>query len=263
MTEDEQPRRNGAQMTGTVYDRHAAFFLDFTDRSLARDGGVNLVFSALIACLAQRLQGARVCDLCCGEGYVSRRLNDHGAREVVGVDLSPTLIEAARQRAPTPGLSYVVDDAQSLGSFADGAFDVVVSQMAMMDVADDRALFAAVRRVLAPGAPFVFSLLHPCFEAPFHVPEAPPHLLDDDGRPLGRVVRRYESEGLWDSGGEGMRGRMGAYHRKLSTYINDLIASGFAVERLDELPPDPDASKGGLFSEIPTYLVVAAHAIPA
>jgi SAM-dependent methyltransferase len=259
-TKEELARRDGAQTPRTIYDRHAEYFLDFTDRSLAREGGVNLLFSTLMACLGERLQGARVCDLCCGEGYTGRRLIELGAREVVGVDLSPMLIGAARRRARSRGLSYVVDDAQSLGSFADGAFGVVVSQMAMMDVADHRALFEAVRRVLAPGAPFVFSMLHPCFEAPFHVPDAPPFLLDDDERPPGRVVRRYASEGLWNSGGDGMRGRMGAYHRMLSSYVNDLIASGFALERLDEPLGGPDAPTAGLFSEIPTYLVVAAHA---
>lgn len=179
---------------------------------------------------------------------------------MVGVDLSPALIEAAFRRARSPHLSYAVDDAQSLGSFPDGAFDVVVSQMAMMDVADDRKMFAAVRRVIRDGAPFVFSMLHPCFETPFHVPDAPPYLLDDDGQPLGRVVRRYASEGLWNSGGDGMRGRLGAHHRKLSTYINDLIAAGFVLERLDELLAAPSAPSGGITSEIPTYLVVAAHA---
>jgi ubiquinone/menaquinone biosynthesis C-methylase UbiE len=260
-TQEEQAGRGRAQKSETVYDRHAQFFLDFTHRSLASDAGVTLVLSRLIGFLGERLQGARVCDLCCGEGYVGRRLVECGAREVVGVDLSPTLIKTARHRARSPNLSYVVNDAQSLGSFPDGAFDVVVSQMAMMDIADNRRMFAAVRRVIADGAPFVFSMLHPCFETPFHVPGAPRHLLDDDGRPLGRIVRRYASEGLWNSGGDGMRGRMSAYHRKLSTYVNDLIESGFALERLDELPADPGAAQPNEFpAEIPTYLIVAAHA---
>jgi ubiquinone/menaquinone biosynthesis C-methylase UbiE len=260
-TKEGPAKRSGARKSETVYDRHAQFFLDFTDRSLAGSGGVVLVLSKLIERLGERLQGARVCDLCCGEGYVGRRLIERGAREVVGVDLSSTLIEAARQRARSPRLSYVVDDAQTLGSFPDGAFDVVVCQMAMHDVADDRALFASVRRVIAPGAPFVFSMLHPCFEAPFHMPDAPPYLLDDDGQPLGRVVRRYASEGSWHSGGDGMRGRMGAHHRKVSTYVNDLIAGGFAPERLDELLADQsNESTAGFSAEIPVYLVVAAHA---
>ena len=94
---------------------------------------------------------------------------------MVGIDLSAELIEVARRRAGAAGPTYRVDDAQALGSVADGAFDVVVSQLAMMDVADHRKLFATVRRVLVPGGPFVFSVLHPCFEGrPFHIRDAPP-----------------------------------------------------------------------------------------
>jgi hypothetical protein len=49
---------------------------------------------------------------------------------------------------------------------------------------------------------------------------------------------------------------MGSYHRRLSTYLNDLIASGFRLERLEE----PVASGDGLFSEVPIALVVVATA---
>ena len=253
-------------MTVTVYDRNAAFYLAFVDRYLASENGyIKLLLSTLEACLGERLAGARVCDLCCGEGYVGRYLLDRGAGEVVGIDLSSELIDEAKRRAGgASALSYRVDDAQKLESVADSAFDVVVSQLAMMDVADHRRLFAAVRRVLRPGGggTFVFSMLHPCFEGrPFHIRDAPPFLLDDDGRPVAYAVRRYASEGHWDSGGDGVRGHMGAWHRTLSTYINDLLAAGFALERLEEPLAGGDASRTGLFAEVPTVLVVTGRAV--
>ena len=249
-------------MAVAVYDEHAAFYVDFVDRGLASDASyIGLLLSTLVDRLGDRLAGARVCDLCCGEGYVGRHLLARGAREVVGIDASPALIEVARRRAPAAALSYRVDDAQELRSAAAGAFDVVVSQLALMDVADHRRMFAAVRRVLAAGGPFVFSLLHPCFEGrPFHVIDAPPHVLDEAGRPTACLVRRYASEGLWNSGGDGVRGRVGAYHRTISTYINDLLASGFVLERLDEPLAGGDAAGAGLFAEVPTALVVTARA---
>jgi SAM-dependent methyltransferase len=249
-------------MAETVYDKHAGFFLEFVDRGLASESGyVSLLLSRLIACLGDRLANAKVCDLCCGEGYVGRFLMTRGAREVVGIDAASALIDVARRRGTTPELSYRVDDAQVLSSAADGEFDVVVSQMAMMDVADHRKLFAAVRRVLVPDGPFVFSMLHPCFEGrPFHVQDAPPYLMDDAGQPVAFSVRRYASEGFWESGGSGVRGHMGSYHRTISTYVNDLVASGFVLERLEEPLAGADASRAGLFGEVPTALVVAARA---
>jgi ubiquinone/menaquinone biosynthesis C-methylase UbiE len=250
-------------MSGTVYDEHANFYIDFVDRGLAsEDGYVALLLSTLASCLGNRLWGARVCDLCCGEGYVSRYLLAQGAREVVGIDLSSVLIDEAKRRATSAELTYRVDDAQELRSVGDGAFDVVVSQLAMMDVADHRKMFAAVRRVLVAGGPFVFSLLHPCFEGrPFHVTDAPPFVLDEKGTPVAYAVRRYASEGHFQSGGNGVRGRMGSYHRRLSTYVNDLLDTGFVLERLDEPLAGDDASKNGLFAEVPTALVVTARAV--
>ena len=249
-------------MVESVYDRHADFFLAFVDRGLASENGyVNLLLSQLVACLGDHLAGAKVCDLCCGEGYAGRHLMTQGAREVVGIDAAPALIEEAKRRATTPALSYRVDDAQALNSVADGEFDAVICQMAMMDVADHRQLFAAVRRVIVPGGPFVFSLLHPCFEGrPFHVRDAPPFLMDDAGQPLAFSVRRYATEGYWESGGTGVRGHMGSYHRTLSTYVNDLLAGGFVLERLEEPLAGADASRAGLFGEVPTVLVVGARA---
>lgn len=150
-------RCTSEDMTTTVYDKHAEFYVDFIDRGLASESGyTSLLLSILVECLGDRLSDARVCDLCCGEGYLSRYLLTRGAREVVGIDSSSALIEVARHRAPAAELSYRVDDAQMLRSVSDGEFDVVVSQMAMMDVADSRKMFAAVRRVLVTGGPFVF-----------------------------------------------------------------------------------------------------------
>jgi 2-polyprenyl-3-methyl-5-hydroxy-6-metoxy-1,4-benzoquinol methylase len=245
-------------MPETVYDRNASFYLAFVDRGLA-SGNYERGLAILAACLGDRLTNASVCDLCCGEGYLGRWLVAQGAREVIGVDNSTALVAAASARSNSDKLSYLVEDAARLTSLADGRFDVVVSQLAMMDVADHRRLFAAVKRVLAPGGPFVFSMLHPCFMPPCHAADAPPLVVDEEGRPVAVAVRRYATEGHWNSGGDGVRGRMGQYHRTVSTYVNDLIAAGFVIERLEEPLAGDNWSGTGLAGEVPTVLIIAAR----
>ena len=66
----------------------------------------------------------------------------------------------------------------------------------------------------------------------------------------------FVDRSLADKSGTGVRGHMGAYHRTLSTLINDLHASGFVLERLDE----PVVGAKGLFSLVPQTLLVAARA---
>jgi ubiquinone/menaquinone biosynthesis C-methylase UbiE len=240
----------------TVYDKHVQFYLDFVDRNLADEDGLwHVLLSRFEEILRERLKGARVCDIACGEGYLSRFLGQFGPRGVIGIDLSAALIDAARQRSNEANLSYRVDDAQRLRTFSDASVDVAVSQLAIMDIPDHRALFRSVRRVLRAGGVFVFSLLHPCFETPFQAPEESQLLLDANGNPTAFIVRRYAKEGFWQSGGTGVRGHMGAYHRTLSTLLNDLLAAGFHLEKLDE----PVVEGGGLFSQVPQVLLIAAR----
>ena len=243
-------------MNETVYDKHVQFYLDFVDRNLADENGLwHMLLSRFQEILGDRLQGARVCDIACGDGYLSRFLGALGPQEVIGIDLSAALIEIASQRSNRPNLSYRVDDAQHLRTFSDASVDIAVSQLAIMDIPDHRSMFRAVRRVLKAGGIFVFSLLHPCFESPFQAPDESPFLVDENGVAIAYVVRRYASEGFWQSGGTGVRGHMGAYHRKLSTLINDLLAAGFLLKKLEE----PVVEGRGLFSQVPQVLLVAAR----
>ena len=243
-------------MKETIYDKHVQFYIDFVDRNLADESGLwHVLLSRFKEILRDRLKGARICDIACGEGYLSRFLGQFGPQEVIGIDLSDALIDIATQRKNASNLSYRVDDAQYLRTFSDASVDIAVSQLAIMDIPDNRALFKSVRRVLKAGGTFVFSMLHPCFETPFHAPDESPFLVDENGTAIAYVVRRYASEGIWQSGGTGVRGHMGAYHRKLSTLLNDLIAAGFLLERLDE----PVVEGRGLLSQVPQALLVAAR----
>ena len=177
----------------------------------------------------------------------------------MGIDISSALIEIARERTDASNVTFRVEDAQDLSSIEDESIDVAVSQMALMDVPDHRALFAAVHRVLAPGGPFVFSLLHPCFESPYGPDDDPSRFLtDEEGALTANVVRRYATEGHWKSpSDEGVRGSVGSHHRMLSTYINDLLAGGFRLERIEE----PVFDVPGLFSQVPRVMIVAATSV--
>jgi ubiquinone/menaquinone biosynthesis C-methylase UbiE len=71
---------------------------------------------------------------------------------LTGVDLSPVMLAAARQRAAE--LGRVADlregDAESL-PFPDASFDTVVCTLSLCAIPDDRAAIAEMGRVLRPG----------------------------------------------------------------------------------------------------------------
>ena len=76
--------------------------------------------------------GTRVLDVACGSGNLAIPAARAGA-VVTGVDIAPNLIEQARARAASEGLTIQFDegDAESL-PYADAAFDVVVSMFGAM-----------------------------------------------------------------------------------------------------------------------------------
>lgn len=98
--------------------------------------------------------GARVLDVGCGVGRWSRLLASRGAL-VTGVDLSPTMIEQARQRAAQAGLSrvcrFLVQDSARLE--VPGKFDLVLGVTVLQHILDPDALRAALSRMSGHLAP--------------------------------------------------------------------------------------------------------------
>src|SRR5262245_7383234 len=112
-------------MNETIYDKHVQFYIDFVDRNLADDNGLwHMLLSRFKEMLGDHLKGARICDIACGEGYLSRFLAQLGPREVIGIDLSAELIKVAQQRSNGTNISYRVDDAQRLRTFSDASVDI-------------------------------------------------------------------------------------------------------------------------------------------
>lgn len=225
-------------MSDAIYDDHARFYVDFVDR-VTKTAAYEVLVSALLEALGD-IQDKDVCDLACGEGFLARMMAARGAR-VYGFDLSERLIEIAESRSSNE-ISFGVSDAQQLEGVENESFDIVVSHLAAMDIADLDAMLATVKRVLRPSGKFALVILHPCFETPFSGEESISEQ-DPDGKFVACRVMHYRQEGLWHSGGIGVRGKVGAYHRMLSTYLNALISNGFELTRfLEPILPDVEYS---------------------
>lgn len=99
----------------------------------------------------------RVLDVGCGVGRVSHLLDERGF-DVVGIDVSEPLLEAARSRFPD--LQFRYEDARDT-SFADRSFDYVVFSYYGLDYvlpkAERRAALRELFRVIRPGGIFAFS----------------------------------------------------------------------------------------------------------
>lgn len=107
------------------------------------------------------LAGRRVLDIGCGIGGVDLLLaGEHGAAEVIGIDIEAPLIARAEAKAKSAGLAervrFLTVEPGPL-PFQAGAFDAVFSKDAMTLIPDKPGLLAEAFRVLAPGGLFVAS----------------------------------------------------------------------------------------------------------
>jgi ubiquinone/menaquinone biosynthesis C-methylase UbiE len=96
--------------------------------------------------------GARVLDVGCGTGVLTRRLARLSTVEtVIGVDPAPALLERARELAnDVPNISFQEADGRSL-PFDDEAFDVVVFDSTLSHVPEPGRALAEAHRILCPS----------------------------------------------------------------------------------------------------------------
>ncbi len=118
------------------YGRHARFVADLGDA----------VFELLAP-----LPGERILDLGCGDGVLTARIVERGAK-VVGIDSSPAQVAAARAR----GIDAHVGEGTTLA--VAGSFDAVFSNAALHWMRPPDAVARGVAHLLRPGGRFVGEL---------------------------------------------------------------------------------------------------------
>jgi predicted TPR repeat methyltransferase len=99
---------------------------------------------------------ASVIDLGCGTGLVGMALSATGA-EIIGVDLSPRMLEIAAQRGAYARLERG-ELVEVLARIPAGSVRAVLAADVFIYIGDLAAVFAAVARVLAEGGLFAFSV---------------------------------------------------------------------------------------------------------
>jgi len=124
---------------------------------------------------SELIEGARVLDGGCGEGFGTHTLTDK-AREVVGVDYSPDAIAGAQRRWNSDNLSFRVGDLTAAPP-ADEAFDVVLNFQVIEHIDDDVSFLKHLKAHLTSGGKLVVTtpnILRSVSENPCHVREYRP-----------------------------------------------------------------------------------------
>jgi SAM-dependent methyltransferase len=174
--------------------------------------------------------GRLTLDVGCGEGRLARDLKERG-HSVRAFDASPALVEAAR--SADPSLDVAKADAGAL-PLEDGASDLVVSFMVLMNVDDLGSVVSEAARVLEPGGHFCIAITHPIntageFEA--REPDSPFVIRESYFEPHRNDLRAERG---------GLTMTFVDLHRPLQAYAEALEQSGFLIERIREIGDDEE-----------------------
>ncbi len=191
--------------------------------------------------LCEPIQGLRILDLGCGEGYCSRALHQRGAQFITGIDLSEEMIAAAQaqERIDQFGIQFQSGCATNLSTLQSQTFDLVVAVFLFnyLTIEQTFQCMTEVYRLLKPSARFIFSIPHPAFpymrqsEYPFYFEVGEQNYFSGRDRIFpGRIWKR---DGSWLD--------VQLVHKTLEDFFDAMKQAGFAsMPTLQELKVKPE-----------------------
>jgi SAM-dependent methyltransferase len=195
--------------------------------------------------------GRLTVDVGCGEGRLARDLSALG-HTVLAVDRSPTMVRHAREADPL--LDVREADAAAV-PLEDGAADLVLSFMSLMNTDEVDAAVREAARLLEPGGRYCIALTHPLNTAgSFESEEPDAHFVIK-----GSYFERGEKEVAVER--DGLEMTFLDAHRPLQDYFAALEDAGFLVERLREIEDGskpPPSSSVLLWRRIPLFVHIRA-----
>ena len=231
------------------------FFEKYARMARSRKGLAGAGEWQTLKALLPDFAGRRVVDLGCGYGWHCAWAAEHGARSVLGVDVSARMLEVARERNAAPCIEYRRCAMEDL-ELPEGCADVVLSSLALHYVRDYEALMARIAKWLAPGGVLVFSVEHPVFTA-----QGPQDwVYREDGSIAHFPVDDYFIEGPRDAVFLGEH--VVKYHRTLTTCLAAVTRAGLMLREVREpQPPEEMMSMEGMRDELrrPMMLIVRAE----
>lgn len=243
-------------MKENIYDNED-FFKQYSLMSRSLEGLRAAGEWHILQSLLPNMSAMRVLDLGCGYGWHAIYAVEHGAKYVLGVDLSEKMIAKAVEINSNPKIDYLVGSVEDFDYSKHEKFDIVLSSLTLHYVESFENVCRDVAQCLASGGQFIFSVEHPIFTS-YGTQQ---WYLDQNGTAIHWPVDRYFSEGQRVASFLGTD--VVKYHKTLTTYVQSLIEAGFEIVDLVEPQPSQEMldSVEGMSDELrrPMMLIISAR----
>lgn len=233
-----------------------AFFDQYAQMSRSREGLAGAGEWHRLRPLFPALESRRVLDLGCGYGWHCKYAAEHGAAEVLGLDMSAKMLGEAKRRNSHKTITYRLCGIEEY-EYPEKRWDCVLSNLALHYIEDLDAVFQKVWHTLVPGGVFLFNIEHPVFTAGV----AQDWEYDEQGKPRHWPVDDYFRPGLRLTRFLGCP--VEKQHHTLTQILMGLLENGFELEAVEEAQPSAELlEQPGMADELrrPMMLLVRARA---
>lgn len=169
----------------------------------------------------KHFNGEKILDIGCGNGLYTDYFRSIGGN-AVGIDGSEKMIETAVKRYPLTEF-YIMDITAPL-AFENNQFDLVFSNLVLMDIENIDLVFSECRRVLKAGGILYYSIVHPAFyDCQW--------MKDGNGYGYAKAIEKYIQPYQFKNQ---YWGETEHFHRSLSYYLNAASKNGFVLKQACE-----------------------------
>ncbi len=199
------------------------------------------------------IAGKNVLEVGCGSGHSILYMLDRGVEEIWGLDFSSAQIQTAQRVCGNDARVILVQSPMEQNpGIPLGYFDVVYSIYAMGWTLDLESTIRNIHEYLKPGGSFIFSWEHPIHS----------RVIIENQTLVFNSSYYDESPALH----EAWKPRPAVfYHRKVSTYLNQLIEAGFQIEKVvEEVRLDTETKhKSSWYSNVKAMMFPATFIVKA
>ena len=192
-----------------------------------KDITFNEVFKPLFIKRIIALSPSHVLDVGAGTGHISKELASCGLK-VTAIEPSQGMYKVAKEVLSGDNVELINCTAFELANSK--IFDVAFSNMVAHVTDDLIAFFCSVKDHLVRGGHFIFSIPHPCFynEYKGFFGQEYSYMETKTKDVTFTITKDSENDIIG----------VPYHHRPLSKYLNDLVRSGFTIDRFHEIYPD-------------------------
>lgn len=179
-----------------------------------------------------------ILDLACGQGILARSIPKQV--EYVGVDISPSLIKAAKSRSKNPSHKFFIGDVTKKLPFPIKKFSHIIIILALQNIEKPEMVLKNISDYLAPDGQLFLVLNHPCFR----IPRQSSWGIDEKKKLQYRRIDSYISPmkiPIQTHPGK-KEGQTWSFHHPLSDFSRWLHQENFVISLMEEWISDKTSS---------------------